>query len=97
MLEKLKLLYPSLQEETLSILLEAAKSFAADYCGLAAYSPKLDSAVLRMVQEDVTALYAEGLSSESLEGSSVSYAGDYTDRVYKLLNRNKHVRCVESA
>lgn len=97
MLEKLKLLYPSLQEETLSLLLEAAQQFAADYCGLAAYSSKLDAAVLRMVQEDITALYSEGLSSESLEGTSVSYAGDYTDRVYRLLNRNKHVRTVGGA
>lgn len=97
MLEKLKLLYPSLEEGTLSLLLDAAKAFAVDYCGLAAYNTKLDSAVLRMVQEDVTALYSEGLSSESLEGSSVSYAGDYTDRVYRLLNRNKHVRTVGDA
>lgn len=97
MLEKLKLLYPSIDEGTLSLLLEAAKQFAVDYCGLAAYRDTLDAAVLRMAQEDINALYAEGFTSENVEGSSVSFSSDYTDRVYRLLNRFKRVRTVGDA
>lgn len=94
MLDKLKLLYPSLPEGTLSLLLDAAKQYAIDYCGLTTYENGLDGAVLRMAQEDINSLYAEGFKSESAEGSSVSYSPDYSDRVYRLLNRRKHVRTV---
>lgn len=94
MLDKLKILYPSVEEGVLSLLLDAAKQYAIDYCGLDCYNPELDGCVFRMVQEDVNALGAEGFGSESAEGSSVTYSPDYSDRVYRSLNRRKHVRCV---
>lgn len=94
MLTKLKLLYPAINEEILGLLLDSAKQFIVDYCGLDAYDAKFDSILLRMVQEDVNQLYSEGFTSESAEGSSVSYSPDYSERIYRTLNRNKKVRVV---
>lgn len=94
MLTKLKLLYPAINEEILGLLLDSAKQFIVDYCGLDAYDAKFDSILLRMVQEDVNQLYSEGFQSESAEGSSVSYSPDYSERIYRTLNRNKKVRVV---
>lgn len=94
MLTKLKLLYPAINDEILGLLLDSAKQFILDYCGLDAYDEKFDSVLLRMIQEDVNQLYAEGYQSESAEGSSVSYSPDYSERVYRTLNRNKKVRVV---
>ena len=94
MLTKLKLLYPAINEEILGLLLDSAKQFIVDYCGLDAYDAKFDSVLLRMVQEDVNQLYSEGFQSESAEGSSVSYSPDYSERIYRALNRNKKVRVV---
>ena len=92
MLVKLQLLYPSLQPEVLSLIIESAEQFVVDYCGLSAYSNTFDGVVFRMCQEDINSLYAEGYTSESLEGSSVSYTNDYSSRIYKALNKHKHVR-----
>ena len=94
MLTKLKLLYPAINEEILGLLLDSAKQFIVDYCGLDGYDAKFDSILLRMVQEDVNQLYSEGFQSESAEGSSVSYSPDYSERIYRTLNRNKKVRVV---
>ena len=94
MLTKLKLLYPAINDEILGLLLDSAKQFIVDYCGLDAYDAKFDSILLRMVQEDVNQLYSEGFQSESAEGSSVSYSPDYSERIYRTLNRNKKVRVV---
>ena len=94
MLTKLKLLYPAINEEILGLLLDSAKQYIVDYCGLDAYDAKFDSILLRMVQEDVNQLYSEGFQSESAEGSSVSYSPDYSERIYRTLNRNKKVRVV---
>lgn len=94
MLTKLKLLYPAINEEILGLLLDSAKQFIVDYCGLDAYDAKFDSVLFRMVQEDVNQLYSEGFQSESAEGSSVSYSPDYSERIYRTLNRNKKVRVV---
>ena len=94
MLTKLKLLYPAINEEILGLLLDSAKQLIVDYCGLDAYDAKFDSILLRMVQEDVNQLYSEGFQSESAEGSSVSYSPDYSERIYRTLNRSKKVRVV---
>ena len=94
MLDRLQMLYPSIPQEQLAHVLSQAKDFAQDYCGLDAYDASLDCAVMRMAQEDVNNLYAEGFKSGSAEGSSVIYLGDYSGRVYKMLNRHKRIRTV---
>lgn len=94
MLDRLQMLYPSIPQEQLAHVLSQAKDFAQDYCSLDSYDASLDCAVMRMAQEDVNGLFAEGFKSESAEGSSVTYTGDYSDRVYKVLNRHKRIRTV---
>lgn len=95
MLTKLQLLYPAANEEILGLLLDSAKQFILDYCGLDSYDSKFDGVLLRMVQEDYNALYSEGFTSESAEGSSVSYSPDYSERIYRTLNRCKKVKVVK--
>lgn len=93
-LGKLGLLYPSLSQELLSLLVDNAKSYVCDYCNLPEYDDSLDSTVFRMVQEDVTKVDSQGMSSESAGGVSVSYTSDYSPMVYRTLNKSKRVRLV---
>ncbi len=92
MLEKLKTLYPAIPDELLTLLLENAESFICDYCNLAEYSNSLDSVLFKMVQEDLTKVDAQGMSSESAGGVSVSYTTDYSQPIYKSLNRHKKIK-----
>lgn len=96
MLDNLKMLYPAIDESILNLSIDSAKQYAMDYCGIDVYDESLDGTVFRMVQEDINALGAEGFTSESAEGSSVSYSPDYSSRVYRALNRKKRVRTVRS-
>lgn len=91
---KLALLYPSLSDKVLSLLVDNAKSYACDYCNLPEYDDSLDSTVFRMVQEDVTKVDSQGMASESAGGVSVSYTSDYSPMVYRTLNKSKHIRLV---
>ena len=92
--DKLALLYPSLSDELLALLVDNAKSYVCDYCNLSEYDSSLDSTLVRMVQEDVTKVDSQGMSSESAGGVSVSYTSDYSPMVYKTLNRHKRMRVV---
>lgn len=94
LIDKVKLLYPSLSDDVLSLLVDNAKSYACDYCNLPEYDDSLDSTVFRMVQEDVTKVDSQGMSSESAGGVSVSYTSDYSPMVYKALNKSKKIRLV---
>ena len=91
---KLALLYPSLSDELLALLVDNAKSYVCDYCNLPEYDDSLDSTVFRMVQEDVTKVDSQGMASESAGGVSVSYTSDYSPMVYRTLNKSKRVRLV---
>lgn len=92
MLEKLKILYPAIPDELLALLLENAENFICDYCNLDEYSNALDSTLFKMVQEDLTKVDAQGMSSESAGGVSVSYTTDYSQSIYKSLNRHKKIK-----
>lgn len=95
MLEKLRLLYPAISEELLSILLENAETFVCDYCNLDAVDSSLNAVLFRIIQEDVTKLDSQGLNSESAGGDSVSYTSDYSPAIYKALNKHKRIRTVK--
>ena len=94
MIEKLKMLYPAINEQVLSLLLDNAEAFVCDYCNVDALTPALESIVFKLVQEDVSKLSAEGLSSESTGGNSVSYQEDYSPSIYTRLNRHKRIKVV---
>lgn len=92
MLEKLKILYPAIPDDLLMLMLENAEFFICDYCNLAEYTSSLDSVLFRMVQEDLTKVDAQGMSSESAGGVSISYTSDYSPSIYKSLNRHKKIK-----
>lgn len=94
MLDKLKLLYPGISDELLSLLLENAQSFVCDYCNLQEYDEALDATLLRVLQEDITKLDAQGMSGESAGGVSISYTSDYSPSVYASLNKHKRIKTI---
>lgn len=94
MLDKLKLLYPGISDELLTLLLENAQSFVCDYCNLQEYDEALDATLLRILQEDITKLDAQGMSGESAGGVSISYTSDYSPSVYASLNRHKRIKTI---
>ena len=95
MLTKLKMLYPALSDELLSLLLENATTFICDYCNLDNLDSSLNAVLFRIVQEDVTKLDSQGIASESAGGDSVSYASDYSPAIYRALNKHKRIRTVK--
>jgi hypothetical protein len=95
MLNKLTLLYPSISQDIFSIILENAQAFFLDYCNISEFPATGDSLLFRMCVEDINKLGAEGYSSESSGGNSVSYNSDYSDNIYKCLNKYKHIRTIE--
>ena len=94
MLEKLKLLYPGVSDELLSLLLENAITFVCDYCNLEEVDSSLNATIFRIVQEDLNKVDAQGYSSESAGGVSLSYTSDYSPMIYATLNRHKRIKTV---
>ena len=92
--DKLKLLYPSVEINVIALVVAQAQSFVLDYCNLEEIPAALESVVLDMCKQDLNKLRAEGLSSESAGGSSLSYEQDYTPNVYKRLKKHKKLKTV---
>lgn len=92
MLEKLKLLYPALSDELLSLLLENAITFVCDYCHIDEVDSSLNATLFKIVQEDLSKLDSQGIGSESAGGVSVSYTSDYSPAIYNSLNKHKRIR-----
>lgn len=90
--QKLQLLYPSVSPDIIQMVIEDNEAFILDYCNLAEIPESLSSVLLLMCQECINKLGAEGFSSEGAGGSSVSYVTDYSDRVYKRLNRHRLIK-----
>ncbi len=94
MINKLKLLYPSLNDGVLALVLEQAQDFVLDYCNIEEIPNSLNSVLLDMCKQDINKLNAEGFNSESAGGSSISYDTDYSQSVYKRLKKHKRVKCL---
>ena len=92
--EKLELLYPSISAEIIELIIEHAESFVLDYCNIDEMPSELDSVIFDMCKQDINKLRAEGISSESAGGSSLSYETDYTENVYKRLKKHKRIMTV---
>ncbi len=90
--DKLKLLYPSVDDSVVALVVEQAQSYVLDYCNLEEIPTALESVVLDMCKQDLNRLRAEGLTSESSGGSSLSYEQDYTPNVYKRLKKHKRIK-----
>ena len=92
MLNKLKILYPALSDELLSLLLENAITFVCDYCHIDEVDSSFNATLFKIIQEDLSKIDSQGLSSESAGGVNVSYTSDYSPAIYASLNKHKRVR-----
>ena len=97
MLEKIKLLL-SMADDTaddlLNTLIAMCKEEAYIYCNLEEYNSKLDNIVVSMVIEKYNRIGSEGTTSQSASGISASYESFYSDKIVKMLNKHRRVRCV---
>ena len=94
MIEKLKILYPAIPDELLSLLLENAQTFICDYCNLDEIDSSLNATLFKIIQEDLNKVDAQGMTSESAGGVSIAYTSDYSPAVYASLNKHKRIRTV---
>lgn len=92
MLEILQLLYPAVDVVILSVLIDTAEDFVKTYCNIDEIPNGLNKTLIAMVREDINKLGAEGFNSEGAGGASVSYQGDYSDKIYKQLAKYKRVK-----
>ena len=97
MLEKIKLLLgftDDNQDELLMTLISLCKEEAYTYCNLPEYQDKLNYIVIQMVIERYNRIGSEGAESQSTDGVSTSYTNFYSDKVVKLLNKNRKVKMI---
>ena len=97
MLDKIKLLL-SMADDTaddlLNTLISMCKEEAYIYCNLPEYSEKLDNIVVCMVIERYNRIGSEGSTSQSASGISATYDSFYSEKIVKMLNKHRRVRCV---
>lgn len=97
MLEKIKLLLgmaDDTSDDLLNTLIAMCKEEAYVYCNLEEYNSKLDNIVVSMVIEKYNRIGSEGTTSQSASGISASYESFYSDKIVKMLNKHRRVRCV---
>lgn len=92
--QKLKLLYPSVDDSVIALVIAQAQSYILDYCNLEEIPSLLESVLFDMCKQDLNRLRAEGISSESAGGSTLSYEQDYTQNVYRRLKKHKRIKTV---
>lgn len=97
MLDKIKLLL-SIADDTaddlLNTLIAICKEEAYIYCNLPEYNEKLDNIVVFMVIEKYNRIGSEGTESQSASGISATYESFYSEKIVKMLNKHRRVRCV---
>ena len=97
MLDKIKLLL-SITDDTaddlLNTLIAICKEEAYIYCNLPEYNEKLDNIVVFMVIEKYNRIGSEGTVSQSASGISATYESFYSEKIVKMLNKHRRVRCV---
>ena len=97
MLEKIKLLLGlsgDQEDELIMTLISLCKDEAYVYCNLHEYDSKLDYIIIQMVIERYNRMGSEGAESQSTDGISTSYTNFYSDKVVKLLNKNRKVKMI---
>lgn len=97
MLDKVKLLLnitDDTADDLLNTLISMCKEEAYVYCNLLEYDNKLDNIVVYMVIEKYNRIGSEGSTSQSASGISTTYESFYSDKIVKMLNKHRRVRCV---
>lgn len=96
MIEKLKTLYPSVNEHIVQQALEDANEDFLELTNRESVPEGALSLVLLMARENINISGSEGLTSATLSGVSMSSNGDYSDKVKNRLNKYKRIRLVQS-
>lgn len=97
MLDKIKLLLSIVDDtadDLLNTLIAICKEEAYIYCNLPEYNEKLDNIVVFMVIEKYNRIGSEGTESQSASGISATYESFYSEKIVKMLNKHRRVRCV---
>ena len=97
MLDKIKLLLgitDDTADDLLNTLIAICKEEAYIYCNLPEYNEKLDNIVVFMVIEKYNRIGSEGTESQSASGISATYEIFYSEKIVKMLNKHRRVRCV---
>lgn len=97
MLDKIKLLLGITDEtadDLLNTLIAICKEEAYIYCNLPEYNEKLNNIVVFMVIEKYNRIGSEGTESQSASGISATYESFYSEKIVKMLNKHRRVRCV---
>ena len=97
MLDKIKLLLSIIDDtadDLLNTLIAICKEEAYIYCNLPEYTEKLDNIVVFMVIEKYNRIGSEGTESQSASGISATYESFYSEKIVKMLNKHRRVRCV---
>ena len=97
MLDKIKLLLSIIDDtadDLLNTLIAICKEEAYIYCNLPEYNEKLDNIVVFMVIEKYNRIGSEGTESQSASGISATYESFYSEKIVKMLNKYRRVRCV---
>lgn len=82
------------ENELIETLIDSAKQFVKTYTGCKYIDERFDNVIIKMVLEDYNRLGSEGISSQSIAGTSESYNNDYSDQIYKQLKRFRKVKFV---
>ena len=98
MLEKLKLLLNKENDDNIDDLLitliALCKEEAYIYCNLEEYDAALDYIVIQMVIERYNRIGSEGTTSQASSGASANYDSFYSQKVERMLNKHRKVKCV---
>lgn len=97
MLDKIKLLLSIIDDtadDLLNTLIAICKEEAYIYCNLPEYNEKLDNIVVFMVIEKYNRIGSEGTERQSASGISATYESFYSEKIVKMLNKHRRVRCV---
>lgn len=98
MLEKIKLLLNKENDdnidELLYTLITLCKEEAYIYCNLEEYDEALDYIVIQMVIERYNRIGSEGTTAQSSSGASATYDSFYSQKVERMLNKHRKVKCV---
>lgn len=98
MLDKIKLLLHKEDDDDIDELLLTLISLCQDeayiYCNLAEYDAALDYIVIQMVIERYNRIGSEGLTNQSTSGVSAGYDSFYSQKVVRMLNKHRKVKCV---
>lgn len=96
MIEKLKALYPSVNEQIVQQALEDANEDFLELTNRDSVPDGALSLVLLMARENINISGSEGLTNSTLGGVTLSSTGDYSDKVKNRLNKYKRIRLVQS-